>query len=196
MMMQICSQIPEPIELTVIGIEADPEYIPYLKVKYEAYPRVGILNFAIAGKHGTVKLYRSASTDGEGNSIYPTKNNVSREDFVEVQAMPLSYILRALDPIGYDLKILKTNIEGAELEMIQDLIATDSHGLIDIFCGATSDIHKVAELSDQQEQYHQMLKDAGIDWQLFHDTYKPRDKEIMMANMRLGIMELLSISPP
>ena len=168
-------------DYSIYGIEADPEYIPGLKERYKDDPKIQILNYAIGDREGFCELYRSAAFDGEGSSIYKTKNNVKTENFARVPMVRLSHLLPSFN-LG-DFAVLKWNIEGAELLMVQDLIKTKTAERFDLFCGATPDIHKVSEIADQQEGHVELMNSAGISPFLFHNHYNPEKVQQMKTRM-------------
>lgn len=179
MMIAICKEL--GIGYQIYGYEACPDYIPHLKEKYKDDPNVEIKEAAITDHHGVARLYRTDKFNGEGNSIYATKNNVDPERYDEVEARMLSAELDQIE--RHDMTILKYNIEGAELNMINDLIRTGKHKLIDLYCGASPDIGKVAEISGELGIYQQMLVDNGINPILFHDTYDTQFRAQMYRRM-------------
>ena len=59
--------------------------------------------------------------------------------------------------------VLKLNIEGAELDVYEDLIENDMFQEIDLFCGHPShDIEKVAELEPKRKRYYSLLEKYDI----------------------------------
>lgn len=197
MMLRILEQISlergEEIPFTVYGYEAHPSYAQRLELLFSEDPRIHIRNAAICSHSGTVNLYLSPASDGEGNSIFSSKNNVLESKSIEVPARRMSDELFQIVTNGEigDITILRFNIEGAELEMMEDLIGTGSHELIDIYCGAASDIPKVAAISHKYDEYQDMLTDAGIHFQYFHAHYIKEKEAQMEAQMKAQLISLL-----
>jgi len=185
------------IELEVFGYEAHPSYVQRLKMLYaDEHPYIHIHQAAICDNHGTANLYLSPDTDGEGNSIHSTKNNVIGES-IEVPARRLSdEIMERIVKTGKlgDTVILRFNIEGAELEMMEDMIRNDTHELIDLYCGAPSDIPKVHAIKHKHQQYRDLLEGAGIQFQKFHAHYDSAVQAVMELRMEQWILEQIDTS--
>jgi len=179
MVIEICDR--RGYGFNAYGIEANPTYIPKLSEKYANDPRVDILNYAIGKGSGECKLYLSEAFDGEGSSIYPTKNNVKESDYLTVEMRRLSDLMQGftLHPVT----ILKWNIEGAELPMMLDLYETGSYKRISLFCGATPDIHKVSEIAHLEADYKALMRQLGIDWFPFYSTPQRGLKQAMRDSM-------------
>lgn len=184
------------IELEIFGYEAHPSYVQRLKMLYaDEHPYIHIQQAAICDQEGSVNLYLSPSTDGEGNSIHSTKNNVIGTS-IEVPARRLSDELMEIVKQGKmgDILIVRFNIEGAELEMMEDLIRSDAHELIDLYCGAPSDIPKVGAIKHLHQQYQDLLAGAGIQFQRFHAHYDSAVQAVMELRMENWIRDRLDTS--
>lgn len=169
-------------DVTVYGIEANPNYIQGLKDRYINFPNVHILNYAIADKDKgePVKLYLSPSSDGHGNSIYSDKNNVT-DDYVEAVGANLSSLINArLTPLS-EINILRWNIEGAEWDLLSDL---RENYLVDFncFCGAYSDMNKVGSLKKWEKFYLNEID--RLKWFPFYHTNNKRKYNSMMKRMK------------
>lgn len=150
------------------GFEAHPLYAQTVKESI-ANDRVEILNKAISSKSQKIKLY-IASNGGIGNSIYSTKNNVDKNNYVEVEGIVFSEWLEDNCPNFKDeVNILKVNIEGAEWDLFTDLVSKGYHKYF-IFCGAGHDVEKVKELDP--EKYWRLIKENSIELLRFSE-WKP-----------------------
>jgi FkbM family methyltransferase len=187
MMISICQSL--GIEYRIYGYEPCPDYLHHLRGKFEDDPCVTIRGIAISDYNGIGRLYMTEQFNGEGNSIYATKNNVDPSRYYMVEVAALSDELETIE--RHDLTILKYNIEGAELNMMKDLIKTGKYKLIDFYCGATPDIGKVAEIRGELVGYQQMLVDNGIKPFLFHDTHDLNHRGEMYLRMRRKIQSYL-----
>jgi FkbM family methyltransferase len=182
-MISLCDEL--GIDMVAYGYEAHPSYCQRLRHLFAgraaAHGKINIINAAVCDQEGVVQLFLSPASNGEGNSIYGTKNNVTGMN-IDVPALRMSDELQRIE-IG-DFVILRCNIEGAELQMMSDLITTGMHKRIDVWCGGSSDIPKVSEIRNEMERYQQMLDDAGIYFQLFHASYNKGDQAAMIEWMR------------
>ena len=150
---------------SVNAFEAHPEYAKKLSLKYKKDPNVNIHSIAIGdcmNETGFTKLFLAPNE--EGNSIYSSKNNVT-QDYVNVPIEKFSKIIKKLN-INLDdsYNIVRFNIEGAELDLIQDLILNNLHKKINLFLGAKAgeDILKVKEISHKYKGYMELLKREDI----------------------------------
>lgn len=189
MFFQACKGL--PVFIKVIGIEAHPEYAAQVANKYDQDKRVKILNYAISDKEGETKLYISKSSGGHGNSIYESKDNVDPGNYVKAPMTCLSKLLRTL-PMS-DINVLKYNIEGAEYNMLRDLIQNGIQGLFHVYCGAPSDMHKVSVLKAKAARFNSNLPVFGIHHQDFFHSPVPEYTRDMISNMRAQIKEKISI---
>lgn len=186
MFTEICNKY--GIEYDAFGVEADPDYIDGLKAVFQHDPKVRIYNFAVGGSDGVCRLYRSDFLDGEGNSIYASKNNVDVSNSVQVPMRRLSEFLKEV-PLN-DAVVLKWNIEGAEYPMMLDLVDTGAYKKINLFCGATPDMHKVGELKGLESSYLDLMHTVGIHPFLFHDHYNQEKKNAMYHHMKDRLLDL------
>lgn len=189
MFRDICKSL--ELDYTIYGIEACPDYIPHLKEKFKDDENIHIFNFAIGDSDGETKLYRTKAFDGEGNSVYASKNNVDETWFDVVPMRKLSNVMDYWGMKHGDIQVLKYNIEGAELQMMTDLIDTGKHKEFQIFCGATPDIHKCAEIADKQGDYEKMLLKHLIIPFLFHAHYNPAEVRNMKQRMKMELKLLI-----
>ena len=187
-MLHLCDEL--GINMVAYGYEAHPAYCQRLQHLYSDHHNINIINAAVCDKEGVVPLFLSPASNGEGNSIYASKNNVISRS-IDVPAVRMSDELQRIE-IG-DFVILRCNIEGAELQMMSDLITTGMQKRIDVWCGAASDIPKVAEIRDEMHRYQQMLGDAGIYFQRFHATNLRAEQDAMVEWMRQLLMHTSSI---
>jgi FkbM family methyltransferase len=178
------------ITYTAYGIEACPEYAKSLAQKYLNNKNVSIHNVAISNVIGKTDLFFSKSSDGLGNSIFKTKNNVDVSSKVEVQTTTFSNWLKENNiDLSNSINVLKVNIEGAELFLWEDFKKNDLRDRFQILCGHTShDIYKVHELSDQIKYYNSLLTNLNIDLMLFCHT----NKNESINNMKLALSKLLN----
>ncbi len=148
-------------DYSIYGFEACKPYAEALQRTYSYNKKVEIFNVAIAEKEEKVNLYYAANA--LGHSIFSTKNNVSKENFEEVQGVRFSQWLKdhSVD-LENSFNIMKVNIEGAEWHLFRDLVENDLVKHIDVFCGAGHDVEKIGELQDSVSDYYKLLEDNNI----------------------------------
>jgi len=154
-------------DYTVYGFEAHPELAESCELKFKHDPNVHIYNYAItdevnAGKY--INLY-IASNNGLGNSIFSTKENVNVNDFVSVYSISfVNWVKQNVPDYETSYNILRFNIEGAELFLINDIIKNNFLNHINLYLGAKPgrDIQCVAELQHYYDDYMKLLSDKNI----------------------------------
>ena len=159
MFIRIC--IENNIEYNIYGIEAHPNYCTQLRKKYEKLNNVTIINKAISNANAPVKLYINYSFDGQGNSIFSTKHNVT-EDYVMVDGIRFSDLLKEIRPnFKNENNILRFNIEGAEWHLMNNLDEENLLKYFKIILGI-NDMHKISELEPNLNEYNKILEKNNI----------------------------------
>lgn len=125
--------------------------------------KVSSFNLAISFQDGVGKLFHSPNNE-PGNSIFDTKNNISKNDFEEIKTIKFSKWLKEnnLNDKAENFNIIKFNIEGAEWYLIKDLIENELINSVDMFCGDIEDIYKIGELKDNINEFKKMILDNDI----------------------------------
>lgn len=108
----------------VYAFEPDPWACEQLRDNTRHLDNVEIIQAAAGPKPGTVKLYRHPGfaddpiMNSQSSSIMETKNNISTDDYFEVEQVDVIQFIRDLEgPVG----ILKVDIEGAEVDLFEAL---------------------------------------------------------------------------
>jgi len=106
-----------------------------LSKMFKGVKEVTCYNKAVMGAAGKVKLYMH-KWDKEnhlkwsvGSSVFESKENVDFNNFKEIDAICLSDFIKMLN---VNIKLVKMNVEGAECEILTDLIDTGVIHNIDI----------------------------------------------------------------
>jgi len=156
---------PMEADVKVYGFEAHLHLAEKVAHRYHKNKNVQIINRAISDKNGMTKLYIANGNKMEGNSIFPTKENVNPEEFVEVECVKFSDWIANNVPFWWRAKnVIRFNIEGAEIHLMDDIISTGVFRKIDLFLGSKGgvDILKCSEIVHLHENYLQMLADYEI----------------------------------
>lgn len=165
----------------VYGFEPNPIYYKKCVKRFKNNINVMIFNIAISDSYDTIKLYLEPS--GEGSSIFSDKNNVTK-DFVEVRCINFA-------PWAYkwiqdgDTNLLRFNIEGAELKLIQTLIDYKIHDKF-MYLGAEAgaDLLKVESLKVKHPEYMELLKKHNINILPFCSVYNRKSIPINNVDLR------------
>lgn len=185
MMLNIMSSISNT-NIEIIGFEPNPILYNKLCKKYENKPNIKIINVALGPSETNTYLYLNSNF--LGSSIYKDKNNVIPGKQVLVQMTRLSTWIENNLPVIWKtdkFNIIKTNIEGAEWEIWQDIKRS---GLIDSFClwlggeaghsGWSIDLLKIPSMKHLATQLNEELKNFGIFIYKFSSLTPNRNSDI------------------
>ena len=120
---------------TVHAFEPNPHACAVLRKRFEHNPRVKVHEAAVHISDGTLRLYlHENSVQDEiywsnGSSLLADKPNVSGERFVEARTIDLAAFIDALPG---RVRLLKMDIEGAEVEVLRRLIEAGSLDKVDV----------------------------------------------------------------
>jgi FkbM family methyltransferase len=141
------------------AFEASPEIFARALRQVGDRPRVTLRNLALCRElpeGGRLRLYRDDST-GLGNSLY--RNDGA--EFDEVEALRLSDWIRGrgIDP-ETSIVLLRMNIEGAEYDVLQDLVESGAAGTVDGWFGMWDDVAKIDAARDRD--FRSLMTRAGV----------------------------------
>ena len=109
----------------VIAFEPDPFAFAVLRARVADLDNVSIENAAAGTSDGAALLYRHPRFDrdpasySESSSLISGKNNVSEEKAIEVRQVDF---IEYLDGLDEDIAILKIDVEGAEVDLLEALL--------------------------------------------------------------------------
>jgi len=112
---------------TVYAFEPNPHAFIALDMNFANDPNVFCLKKGVASPEqagpGKLFLHEYAETDqltySTGSSINPDKGNVDVNNYLEIELIDLCKFIKDL---GVPIKVLKIDIEGAEIELLNALI--------------------------------------------------------------------------
>ena len=113
------------------SFEPDPANWLHLTAACGHLPNVTLHNAAVAKEDGSITIYGSSryadkeSWRSSGSSTIADNTSINQSDAHEVRAISLLGFLRHLIEKHGRITILKMDIEGAEVEILEQLIATD-----------------------------------------------------------------------
>jgi FkbM family methyltransferase len=131
------------------GFDASLEFIERAQAKLAGRKNVTFIHRAlcyVVPSDGKVKLYRD-ERDGLGSSIYRSHFNT----YEEVEAIRFSsWLLENNFDIKHSICLLRLNIEGAEYDVIRDLVETGLAKHIDGYYGMWDDLSKIDKKHDEE----------------------------------------------
>ena len=152
---EVLSKLPNPYK--ILTFEANPTSYQKAADHIKYIPNLKIINAALLyniPESGTIRLFTARK--GLGDSIYR-----KTASYVDVPARRLSDIIKE-EKIDLEkgINILRMNIEGAEYDVIQDLIDNDLVKYFDGFYGMWDDLSKINYEKDVE--FIKMLNKNGI----------------------------------
>ncbi|TWT86604.1 Methyltransferase domain protein [Pseudobythopirellula maris] len=158
---------------TVHAFEPDPYSFSRLKQNTSDLPNVVLHNAAVGTCEGSIKLYRKPGFDDSpesaslSSSVFADKVNIDPNSYVEVQQIDFLAFMKEL---GSRVAILKIDIEGAEVPLLEAMLEDGSLQLSDATFVETHE-SRVPELADrtaalrrlaETDDWHGLLH---LDWE-------------------------------
>lgn len=149
----------------VHAFEPNPDAYACLVEKTSGYPNVQCFQAAVTTEPGHVKLYlhKYAGDDpvhfSTGSSLLASKRNVRKNRYEMVEGIPFADFIEKLDGT---IRLLKMDIEGAEVDILNQLLDRGLHERID---QAFIEVHdrQIKALAGPTEKLRQRLKALGVE---------------------------------
>jgi len=167
-------------ELRVIAFEAGSRQFAAAETALGDLPNLDLRHEALVGPDhvgANVTLYRAPESQGYADSTFP----VAGSDRETVPAVRLSDVLRSRQSSHVGPVILRMNIEGAELAVIEDLIATGLHRRIDGYYGMWDDLSRIDPILDAR------LREVLRDHRIAPLTFNGRDLGYALRRLAIRI---------
>lgn len=119
---------------TVHAFEPNPHAFAVLNRKFAGRSNVHCHNAAVGTAHGHMPLYLHENSDSDevlwsnGSSLLREKSNVAKDRFIKVEVIDLGDFILNLNS---RIRIMKMDIEGAEVEVLQHLLASGAMDRVD-----------------------------------------------------------------
>jgi FkbM family methyltransferase len=157
---------------TVHAFEPNAHAFAELQKRSAAFPNVVCHRKAVSDRPGSLKLFLHENADRDpvkwstGSSTLPFKGNVSKENFETVEAVDL---VAFIEELGGRVALLKIDVEGAEIGILNRLIDSGVHGAVGQVFVEVHD-HKISDLIAPTNALRNRIRDEGItninlDWQ-------------------------------
>jgi FkbM family methyltransferase len=150
----------------VYAFEPNKYAFQVLKRRFSGYPNVHCVQKGVSAPElaGTAKLYLHEHADSDqlkystGSSIRADKCNVDVQNYLEVQLLDLCSFINILNR---PIKVLKIDIEGAEMELVDSLIEQKIAHKIDHIFVETHE-KKIPSLRKPLELLKEKIKREGL----------------------------------
>ena len=156
----------------VYAFEPNPAAYRELVEATRAFENVTALNAAVTAEPGPVRLYLHRWDEKDpvhwstGSSTVKAKRNVREDRYVEVEGIQLSRFIRESDTDR--IQLLKMDIEGAEVAVLNQLLDEGLHQVIDL---AFVEVHdrQIRELAEPTQKLRERLAELRashfhLDW--------------------------------
>ena len=174
----------------VYAFEPNKAVYNILKERMSEHPWIVCYNAAVSDKHETTKLYLHKKLDGlkqedvkseddyflhvrysQGSSLKSDKRNVDENNYQEVQSVRLCDFIRQIQnhPDIPPILILKIDVEGAEVDLLRDLLDTGIAEEIPFIFVETHD-QKIPSIADEMVKIRQRIED-GRKNNKYHNIY-------------------------
>ena len=157
---------------TVYAFEPDPYAFEILSRNFAVTPNVNLSSAAVGVQAGKVHLFRSADFKIDplkattSSSVFDCKKNVDADAKIEVEQIDLCNFIESIDRNIY---LLKLDIEGAEVSLIEKILDTGIISKIKYIFAETHE-KQIPELSSRIIQLKKRielenLSQVNLDWQ-------------------------------
>ena len=118
------------IGCNIIAFEPNPFAFEVLNNRFKHFDHIQCIPKAVSTKNGVSKLFFHENSDNDellwstGSSLFDTKVNVIKTKYINVETVNLSEYIMS---INSTVKVLKLDIEGEEINVINQLIDKNIH---------------------------------------------------------------------
>lgn len=156
---------------TVYAFEPDPYCFSILEKKFNTCSNLMLFNKAVGVEDRIINLYRAPKFAenperlSQSSSVYVSKNNVCETNTVEVKQIDLVAFVQSLTK---QVAILKIDIEGAEVPVIERLLDTNAIERIEYVLAETHEM-KIPELFERTVALRKRIaqerrNNINLDW--------------------------------
>lgn len=151
---------------TVYAFEPNPYAYKILKQRFANNPNVfclqkGVSSPAVSGV-GKLFLHHRANEDqvhwSTGSSMNPDKQNVDTSNSVDIDVIDLC---KFIEDLGVPIKVLKIDIEGMEVELLDAFIENDLYTVVEQTYVETHE-KKIPSLHRPLELVREKIREKGI----------------------------------
>lgn len=149
---------------TVYAFEPNPYAFEVLQKKFADNPDIHCFNQGVLDKESELPLYLHEHSDEDelkwstGSSFISSKGNIRKDKSVVVKVIDIVDFITTLPG---RVKILKLDVEGVEIEILNKLIDTGITDKIDLILAETHE-DKMPELKDKTEELKKKIQVKDI----------------------------------
>lgn len=148
----------------VYAFEPNPYAFKRLTERFKNNPNITCINKGVWYKEDTFPLYLHQNNDRNpeklsvSSSILENKRNIDKSNFVEVDLIDLG---KFLEELNAEVKLLKLDVEGAEIEVLNHLLDKNILGTIGQVLVETHET-QMPELFEPTNAIRARIKDLGL----------------------------------
>lgn len=148
----------------VYAFEPNPYAYRKLQERFGQHANLTCFNKAVGLSNCHMKLYMHDNAPADpilwstGSSLLDFKKNINPNDFIEVEVIDF---IQFLKEIGYPIKFIKMDIEGAECDIMLHLLESPVLSNIGVMYVETHE-DKIPELRKKTEQIKEIVKQRNI----------------------------------
>lgn len=149
----------------VFAFEPDPLAFTILKQRTNGFSNVICYQKGVGTANETTKMYlhkgRAKQNDDAfsvSSSIIGEKKNIDPNNFIEIETVDLSEFINSFEE---KVAVVKMDIEGAEIDIIENLIANETYKKVDMFFVETHE-YKIPGHSKKVKQLKHLLATKNI----------------------------------
>lgn len=148
----------------VFAFEPDPNAFSVLKKTTDSKDNIHIYQKAVGTKEDNLRLYFHKENKNnpieysQGSSLLDYKGNVDKDNFVNVEVIDLGGFI---DSLSKPVKIIKIDIEGAEVDLLNNLLNRNIIQNIPHVFVETHD-NKIPELREEMNKIRKIISENNL----------------------------------
>lgn len=159
-------------QAAVFAFEPDPTAYQILIKRCKNFPNIQCFQKGVSIKNGKSKMFlhkERAKNDHHaytvGSSIVSEKNNVDKEHYIEIELIDLTEYINSFTQ---QIDVLKMDIEGAEIEILEKFIAEKTYEKINLILVETHEnkipghLEKINKIKDELNKKN--IQNIKLNW--------------------------------
>lgn len=156
---------------TVYAFEPDPVAFQKLSYRCRNQKNIECIQKGVWDKDAIIQLYKHKESHGDeasftvGSSIIAGKTNINTE---KAQSIEVIDLIRFMQELNKKIDLVKLDVEGAEIEILNNIIATGTYRLFDRMYVETHETRIPSQVKEvewiKQELSEKGIKNIRLNW--------------------------------